>query len=358
MNTNTYVVIMAGGIGTRLWPYSRTSRPKQFHDFLNTGKSLLQLTAERFAPICSTDNLFVVTNTQYVPLVKEQLPFLSEHQLLGEPFGKNTAPCAAYACYKIKKANPNAIIIVAPSDHIILKEEAFLSKIKIAVEAARSTQSLFTLGIKPTRPDTGYGYIQFIENEHSEIKKVKTFAEKPHYDLAVKFLETGEFVWNAGIFIWNVNAFTEALQTYEPDMAKLFEEGQPDYFTDKETDFISKTYAQCKSISIDNAIMERSSNVYVLLADIGWSDLGTWKSIYETSPKDENNNVVSGNVITYDSRNCVIKTPVHKLVVVQGLENYMIIEHDNALLICNIDQEQKVKEITNHIKTKYNNQYN
>jgi mannose-1-phosphate guanylyltransferase len=346
---NTYVIIMAGGVGTRFWPFSRTSYPKQFHDVLGTGRSLLQQTVERFDGICPPENIFIVTSSEYRDLVTEQLPHLSDDQILLEPYRRNTAPCIAYACYKIGARNPDANIVVAPADHIILKEEVFRDTIRVALGATRMDDILVTLGIQPTRPDTGYGYIQYIPDKMT-VKKVKTFTEKPHHDLAVQFLESGDFVWNAGIFVWNIKALKKAVKSYMPEVAELFEEGTAHYFTPQETAFINKTYSHCGSISIDNGIMEKADNVHVVLSSFGWSDLGTWKSLYEVSEKDENQNVTEGTLILHDTRDCIIKTPKDKLVVVNGLDGFIVAEYDGVLLICRKDDEQKVKKLVAEAK--------
>jgi mannose-1-phosphate guanylyltransferase len=309
MNKNNYAVIMAGGIGSRFWPFSRTNYPKQFHDVLGVGKTMMQMTAERFKEVCPPENLFVVTNKAYKDLVKEQLPYLSDDQILLEPIGRNTAPCIAYASYKIYSKNPDARMIVAPSDHIILKEPVFVEKSNLALEEAAKDKILITLGINPSRPDTGYGYIQYIDSNQKNLKKVKTFTEKPHYELAQKFLESGDFVWNAGIFIWSVRTILKSFEDYLPEMAEIFQEGLDKYYTAEEEAFISKVYSLCGNISVDYGIMEKSQHVYVLLSDIGWSDLGTWKSLYDVSGKDRDLNVIDGNVLSYDSHGCLIKTP-------------------------------------------------
>lgn len=357
MNSNFYAVIMAGGIGSRFWPFSRAKHPKQFHDVLGTGKSLLQETAERFFTVCPKENIFVVTNKDYVSLVKEQLSFLSEDQVLGEPIGRNTAPCIAYACYKIRKKNPNAVLIISPSDHIITKEKEFIETITTGLMAASDSSILITLGIKPSRPDTGYGYIQYHENSGDKLKKVKTFTEKPALDLAKKFLESGDFVWNAGIFIWNLKTITESFEKYMPEMAETFEEGKEFYWTDQEEPFITQAYSQCKNISIDYGIMEKAGEVYVLLSDFGWSDLGTWKSLYDISPKNSDENVLTGNIITSETHNCIIKTPTDKLVVVHGLDNFIVAEYDGVLMICKKDDEQKVKDFVAQVKSSKDQRY-
>jgi mannose-1-phosphate guanylyltransferase len=352
MNLNNYVVIMAGGVGTRFWPFSRTDFPKQFHDVLGTGKTLLQQTAERFTGICAPENIYVVTSIDYKELVLNQLPYLSDDQVLLEPIRRNTAPCVAYACYKIAVKNPDANIVVAPADHIILKEDEFRRTISRALEATAMDEILITLGIQPSRPDTGYGYIQYLPTANSDIKKVKTFTEKPHLELAKKFLESGDFVWNAGIFIWNAKAIMKNFSKYLHEMAEIFEEGKKTFYSDKEEGYIRKAYSLCKNVSIDYGIMEKSDKVYVLLSDFGWSDLGTWKSLYEVSHKDPVNNVIDGQVMIYDTKNCIIKTPKNRLVVVQGLDGYIVAEYDNVLLICKKDEEQKVKDFVADAKSK------
>ncbi|MER2996168.1 mannose-1-phosphate guanylyltransferase [Pontibacter populi] len=352
MNNNTYVVIMAGGIGSRFWPFSRTNYPKQFHDVLGIGETMLQMTMKRFEQICPTENIFIVTNKDYEQLVKEQLPQLGDNQILLEPVGRNTAPCIAYASYKIAQINPNANLIVAPSDHVVLKQEAFNQVITTAVEAASADDVLITLGITPSRPDTGYGYIQFIADGDQPIKKVKTFTEKPNLELAQMFLNSGDFVWNSGIFIWSVKSILNAFRQHLPEISEIFEEGNNAYNTDQEPNFIVKAYSHCRNISIDYGIMEKVDNVFVVLADIGWSDLGTWNSLYTISNKDEQANVIDGDVMLYDTKNCIIKTPKNRLVVVQGLEGYIIAEHDNVLMICKLDEEQKVKDFTADAKYK------
>ena len=357
MNNNTYVVIMAGGIGSRFWPFSRTNYPKQFHDVLGIGETMLQMTMKRFEQICPTENIFIVTNKDYEQLVKEQLPQLGANQILLEPIGRNTAPCIAYASYKIAQINPNANLIVAPSDHVVLKQEAFNQVINTALEAAAADDVLITLGITPSRPDTGYGYIQFISDGDQPIKKVKTFTEKPNLELAQMFLNSGDFVWNSGIFIWSVQSILNAFRQHLTEVSEIFEEGSAKYNTAEEQNFIVKAYSHCRNISIDYGIMEKVDNVYVVLADIGWSDLGTWNSLYTISDKDEQANVVDGDVMLYDTKNCIIKTPKNRLVVVQGLEGYIIAEHDNVLMICKLDEEQKVKDFTADAKYKKGHNY-
>lgn len=344
MNSNHYVVIMAGGIGTRFWPFSRQTNPKQFHDVLGVGKTMLQQTAERFTEVCPPGNIYVVTSQEYYDLVKQQLPYLTDDQILLEPTRRNTAPCIGYACYKIASKNPKASVVVAPADHLILNQPEFVNRIRVALAAADAEEILITLGIKPSRADTGYGYIQFHDEDPREVKKVKTFTEKPNLDLAQAFLESGDYVWNAGIFVWNVRAIKKAFELYLPLMAEAFSEGKTRYYTEKEEAFIHQAYALCKSMSIDNGVMEKAQNVHVVLSDFGWSDVGTWKSLYEVSAKDESENVVDAQTMLHDTRDCIIKTPKDRLVVIQGLEGFIVAEYDNVLLICPKDQEQRVKE--------------
>lgn len=355
MKQNIYVVIMAGGIGSRFWPYSRNDRPKQFLDVLGIGSSLLQMTYDRFLPICPKENIIVVTNEAYAGLVQEQLPELTKDQVLLEPTRRNTAPCIAYACYKIHKKDPAACIIIAPSDHAIFKEALFEQTIMSAVNSALEADKLITLGIKPNRPETGYGYIQYHQDTLDPIKKVKTFTEKPQLDLAKKFLESGDFVWNAGIFIWNAHSIVEAFHKYMPDTAEIFEEGYNFYYTEKEDNFVKKAYSQCKNVSIDYGIMEKADNVFVVLGDFGWSDLGSWNSLHEIKEKDESINVVDANALVYESTNCIIKGPKETLVVVQGLDGYLVAACENVVLICKKDEEQKFREFSSDVKSKKGN---
>lgn len=343
---------MAGGIGSRFWPASRTAKPKQFLDILGTGQTLLQSTFERFCAICPPENIFILTNADYIGLVKEQLPGIAEGQILAEPARKNTAPCIAYAAYKIRGIDPNANIIVAPSDHIILNQVEFNRIARLALEFVSNNNALCTLGILPSRPDTGYGYIQFFEEEAQPgIHKVKTFTEKPDRKTAERFVSSGEFLWNAGIFIWNVNRVIQAFQRYLPEVGEAFDEVESLLSTDMEPPAIEKAFALCPNISIDFGIMEKADNVYVLPSDFGWSDLGTWASLYEEKEKDYLQNAVTGsNVVIYDSSNNIIHVPDHKMVVLQGLENFIVVDSPDVLLICNKDQEQRIKEFTQDIK--------
>lgn len=353
MNKNLYVVLMAGGVGVRFWPYSRNSKPKQFLDVLGTGKTLIQSTFERLLPLCPIENIFVVTHEEHAGIVKEQLPDLSDEQILSEPMRKNTAPCIAYASYKIQKINKDAVIVVSPADHLILKENAFLDIVTQAAEIARADEKLITIGIKPTRPETGYGYIQY-HTEKSFAKKVKTFTEKPELPLAKKFLESGDFVWNAGIFIWSVSAIIKAIQLHIPEMAEVFEEVKGQLGTPQEKQAIGAAYPQCKSISIDYGVMEKASNVYVWLGDFSWSDLGSWASIHDISEKDEDNNVIRANALIYDTRNSIIKGSDDRLIVAQGLNGYLVGEFGNVFIVCEKDKEQQFRRFVSDLKSKPN----
>ena len=358
---STYLVVMAGGIGSRFWPFSRTSHPKQFHDVLGTGRSMLQLTVDRFAGVCPPENVFVVTNRDYTGLVQEHLPHLPADQILGEPIGRNTAPCIAYASYRIAQRDPQATIIVTPADHAVLREDEFRRLIGIAVAAARASDVLITLGIQPSRPDTGYGYIQYMDDQSlpgGELHKVKTFTEKPNLELAKMFVESGDFLWNSGLFVWRADVILAAFHNYLSDIAEVFDEGAAALGTPQEEAFISEAYSRCRNISIDYGVMEKADNVYVLPADFGWSDVGTWDSLHRIGQRDENNNMVSGDVMLYDTTGCVIKTPSERLVVVQGLEDYIVAEYDNVLLICKRSEEQRVKEFVADVKAKKGGGYN
>jgi mannose-1-phosphate guanylyltransferase len=351
MNKNLYVVLMAGGIGTRFWPYSRNSRPKQFLDVMGTGKTLLQSTYDRFAPLCPKENIFVVTHEELAELTAQQLQELTPQQILAEPMRKNTAPCIAYACSKIYKMNPEAIVVISPADHLILNEIEFQQTISKTADFAKSQDKLITLGIKPTRPETGYGYIQYIEGK-SPLKKVKTFTEKPELALAKKFLDSGDFVWNAGIFIWGAKAFNEAFHKHLPEMAEIFDDILEKISTEEEKSAIESAYGQVKSISIDYGIMEKADNVYVWPSNFAWSDLGSWASLHEISPKDENNNAISVKALTYDTRNSIIKGSDDKLIVVQGLNGYLVGSFGNVVIVCEKDKEDLFRRFVNDIKAK------
>jgi mannose-1-phosphate guanylyltransferase len=353
MNKNLYVALMAGGVGTRFWPYSRNSHPKQFLDVMGTGKSLLRSTYERFLPLCPSENIFVIIHEEHLTITLEQLPELKESQVLAEPMRKNTTPCIAYACHKIAKINPDAVLVVSPSDHLILNESDFQQTIVKAAEYAKTQDKLITLGIKPTRPETGYGYIQFLEGK-SPLKKVKTFTEKPELTLAKKFLDSGDFVWNAGIFIWGVQAFLTSFRKYLPEMAEIFDDASEKISTLQEKAAIQTAYAQVKNISIDYGIMEKADNVYVWLSDFAWSDLGSWASLHEISRKDENNNAVAADAMLYETRNSIIKGSDDKLIVVQGLNGYLVGAFDNVVIVCEKDKEDLFRRFVNDLKGKSN----
>jgi mannose-1-phosphate guanylyltransferase len=352
---NTYCVIMAGGIGSRFWPISKTSMPKQFLDILGTGRTFLQQTFDRYKAVCPTENFFVVTSVNYKDIVMKQLPELQENQVLLEPIRRNTAPCVAYAHYKILSINPDANIIVAPSDHHIQQEEAFIEVIKKGLQFVSNHDALLTLGITPSRPETGYGYIQ-VENhkptgDFENLHKVKTFTEKPDIELARIFVDSGEFFWNSGIFIWSLKVILKAFDTHLHSVSELFEKGRKLYGTADEGPFLNKTYSECPNISIDYGIMEKAENVYVLCSDFGWSDLGTWCSLYENSKKDKQGNVVSGeNVMLYGAKNCIINMPDEKLVVLQGLEGYIVVESEGTLMVCRKEDEQQIRQFVNDVR--------
>ncbi|MGD1840893.1 MAG: mannose-1-phosphate guanylyltransferase [Thermonemataceae bacterium] len=362
---NNFVVIMAGGVGTRFWPFSRTHFPKQFHDVLGVGKTLIQQTVERFEGVCPKEHIYIVTSKDYEEITRQQLPFLKEEQVILEPLRRNTAPCIAYACYRIAQRNPNANILVAPADHVILKEEEFKKIARNTLHSASKKEVFVTLGIKPTRPDTGYGYIQYHQRrnllsifKNFSLKKVKTFVEKPVEELAQQFLESGDYVWNAGIFVWNVQTIIKAFEKYLPEMAEAFSDIQATFYTPDEAAAIAKAYSLCKNISIDIGLMEKAAkdeqdNVYVVLCDLGWSDLGTWKSLYEIQAKDRNDNVMVGKIMHYNTTNCIIKMPSEKLVVVNGLDNFIVAEYEDVLLICDKNDEQRVKDFVNDAKKQY-----
>ncbi len=351
---------MAGGIGSRFWPMSRNAFPKQFLDILGTGKTLIQQTYNRFLKNCLPENIYIVTNESYRDLVLKQLPGIRPEQVLSEPLRRNTAPCIAYASYKIARINPNANMVVAPSDHIILKEDVFSSAIEDCFSFTSTNNCLLTLGITPSRPDTGYGYIQFIQEKgpESKIARVKTFTEKPNLEMAKFFLQSGEFLWNAGIFIWNLPSILHALKEHLPEMDHIFREGSELYNTPSEADFIRNAYEHCTNISIDFGVMEKAKNVYVMGADFGWSDLGTWGSLYDHISHDNQQNAIVGkNVMTYDTKNCIIHMPKDKLVVLQGLDGYIMVESENILLICKKQDEQQIRNFVNDVKIQKGEKY-
>ncbi|RAJ10528.1 mannose-1-phosphate guanylyltransferase [Chitinophaga skermanii] len=349
---DTYVFIMAGGVGSRFWPKSRNNYPKQFIDILGVGQSLLQLTYARFEKLCSHKNIFIVTNNQYKDLVAEQLPSLPAENILCEPSRNNTAPCIAYATFKLAGLNPNATMVIAPSDHFILKEDVFVEKIQQAVNFASKNEVLVTLGIQPTRPDTGYGYINYDRTPTEDgVFKVTRFMEKPPLAKAIEFLESGDYVWNAGIFVWQTQAALNAFETYAGDIFKLFQAGLPFYNTGEEQKFINEHYPNSPNISIDFAIMEKANNVFTIPAEFGWSDLGTWASLYDNAHKEGNNNVINTKLSKLDdTENSIINVPKDKLVVVNGLKDYIVVDNEDVLLIYPKHKEQDIKKVTEELK--------
>ena len=358
-NKHHYIAIMAGGIGSRFWPMSRTAYPKQFLDVLNTGKTLIQWTFERYTKFIPVENIFIVTCEEYVSIVKEQLPLLPIENIIAEPSRKNTAPCIAYISFKLAQKDPDAILVVAPSDHLILEETNFQQIVEIALDFVSNIKALVTLGIKPSHPNTGYGYIQYEGMEVTKgVYKVKTFTEKPDLAIAQSFLDSGDFLWNAGIFAWKVSTILAAFENLQPEMYELFEQEKLNFNTAQEKASIEKIYPQCTNISIDIAIMEKANNVYVLPAEFGWSDLGTWNSAYENMDKDYlGNAVASDNVVVIDATKCMIKAPQDKLIVVQGLDDFIVIDTKDVLLICSKDKEQSIKEYVAEVKRNKGDKY-
>ena len=350
-NKNYYAVIMAGGIGSRFWPMSTSKFPKQFHDMLGVGESLLQLTFARFEKLIPSENILISTNKNYKNLVLEQLN-ITENQLLLEPVMRNTAPCILYAALKINNRNPNAVMVVAPSDHWIDDEVTFLNNMETSFNACAKEDILMTLGIRPSNPNTGYGYIQFEGKE--EIKKVTNFTEKPNLQKAKQFVAAGNYLWNAGIFVWSTKSILKAFKQNLPKMESLFKVGNHVWNTNFEDDFIEDNYPKAESISIDFGIMEKANNVKVLPVDFGWNDLGTWGSLYHKLKKDaQNNAVVNAEIIFRDSKNNIVRTQKGKHVVIQGLDNFIVVEKDDVLLICPKDKEQDIKQIVADVKEKF-----
>ncbi len=352
MNKHHYVAIMAGGIGSRFWPSSRTSYPKQFLDILNTGKSLIRWTYERYAAFIPAENIFVVTSAEYSQIVKEQIPEMSMDNILSEPSRKNTAPCVAYISFKLLQKDPEASLIVAPSDHMILDTDNFRDTTLKALDFVGHIKSLVTLGIKPTHPNTGYGYIQHSPMAVAEgIFQVKTFTEKPDLELAKTFLASGDFLWNAGIFVWQVKNVVRAFELFQPEMFELFDTEKEHFNTPTETEAINRIYPLCTNVSIDIAIMEKADNVYVIPSSFGWSDLGTWNSAYDNLEKDYLGNAVAGeNVIVIDATKCMVSADNDKLLVLQGLDDFIIVDTKDVLLICKKEKEQAIKEYVAEVK--------
>ena len=347
---NNHLVIMAGGVGSRFWPMSTEDRPKQFIDVLGVGRSLMQLTFDRFEGICSPQNVWVVTNLRYKDIVKEQLPEIPEGNILCEPCRRNTAPCIAYVSWRIKTQDKNANIVVTPSDHIVTDCEEFRRVVKQCLKFSSETDAMITLGMKPTRPETGYGYIQadlsYSSPRNKEIFRVDSFREKPDLETAQKYIKNKSYYWNAGIFIWNINTIINAFRVYQPALNDIFESLSGVYGTPKEQEEIDRMFPECDNISVDYAIMENAEEIFVCPADFGWSDLGTWGSLLVQTPKDlYGNGVIGNNISLYDSHNCIVHTIGKKKVVVQGLDGYIIAEEDARLLICKLSEEQRIKSL-------------
>lgn len=351
---------MCGGVGSRFWPFSRTSMPKQFIDFFGTGESLLQLTVNRVAPIVPLDRIIIVTNAAYTEIVREQLPDIRPENILCEPARRNTAPCVCWAAHHIAAIDPEANILTLPSDHLVLKEEAFRNAVKEGLEFVAGGDRLLTLGLKPASPHTGYGYIQ--EGKQVEGKEnifhVKSFTEKPNEEMAKFFVESGEFYWNSGIFLWSAKSILNAFSRYAPEMATLFDQGRDAYGTPQETEFINVAFPSAANISIDYAIMEKTSNVFVETVDLGWSDLGSWKALYDISPKNQDMNVTQNcKILANDTKGSVFAVSGDKIVAVEGLHDFIVADTPAALLICPLKSEQKIRHIVNEIRSRFGEDY-
>lgn len=361
MNKNYYAILMAGGVGSRFWPVSTQEFPKQFHDMLGTGDTLIQKTFNRLAKLIPQENIFILTNKRYNDLVFEQLPNITKRQVVLEPAMRNTAPCILYASLKIKKENPNALMIVAPSDHWIEDENAFTENVQQAFDYCSNTDALMTLGISPTFPNTGYGYIEYNtekELKKDEVKSVIQFCEKPDYKTAKSFLDQGNFLWNAGIFMWSVKTVIKAFENNQPELFRLFEKGMQVYNTEFEDDFIEENYIKAENISVDYAIMEKSNNIFVIPATFGWNDLGTWGSLYDKLEKDESHNaIVNAKTLTEDASGNMIRTKAEKVVVVDGLKDYIIVDEEDVLMIYPKSKEQDIKKTLTEVKNKFGEQY-
>lgn len=351
MNKNYYAILMAGGVGSRFWPVSTTEFPKQFHDMLGAGETLIQKTFSRLSQLIPVENILILTNEKYNHIVLEQLPLVKQEQVLLEPAMRNTAPCILYASMKIKKQNPDAVMVVAPSDHWIEDESLFTKNLQQCFDFCSKENALMTLGIQPTFPNTGFGYIEFDKSDNNPIKKVNQFREKPDYETAKSFLEAGNFLWNGGIFIWSVQAIIASFEKFQPQMNALFLKGWDDYNTDTEKDFITENYGLAENVSIDYAVMEKAANVYVLPATFDWNDLGTWGSLHEKLDKDENkNSVVNATVLLNNASSNIISTAKDKLVIIDGLEDFIIVDKDHVLLIYPKSKEQEIKGIVSQLK--------
>ncbi|TNJ43805.1 mannose-1-phosphate guanylyltransferase [Tamlana fucoidanivorans] len=358
MNKNYYAILMAGGVGSRFWPVSTQDFPKQFHDMLGTGDTLIQKTFHRLADLIPKENIFILTNERYNDLVLEQLPEVTQRQVVLEPAMRNTAPCILYASLKIQKENPNAVMIVAPSDHWIEDEQTFSKNVKQAFDYCTNNNALMTLGIQPTFPNTGYGYIEFDKTSTSDIKSVNQFREKPDYETAKSFINQGNFLWNAGIFMWSVKSVVEAFKNNQPELFKLFESGMSAYNSDEEVRFIKENYPKAENISVDYAIMEKSNNVFVIAAEFDWNDLGTWGSLYDKLNKDKSDNaVVNARTLTDEATGNMIRTKKNKIAVIDGLKDYIIVDEDDILLIFPKSKEQDIKKVLQNVKHKFGEQY-
>ena len=358
MDLNRYCVIMCGGVGSRFWPFSKTAMPKQFLDFFGTGRSLLQTAFDRMQGIVPVENIILITNESYGPLIKEQLPEIKDNQILLKPARRNTAPCIAWAAHHLKAINPDAKMMVAPSDHLIMNVDKFRESVTKAYEFIEQRDALVTLGIKPSRPETGYGYIQVGEPVEGNFSSVKTFTEKPNEDLARVFLKSGEFFWNSGMFFWKADSIIKALNDHSPEVNTIFELGKEYFGTPNETEYINTHFEACPSISIDFAVMEKAPNVYVETVDFGWNDLGTWRSLYDHSPKNSEGNVTQNcKALMFNSHNNIVAVKGDKLVVTSGLEGYIVADVDDALLIVPLDEEQTIKQYVNEVKSLYGDKY-
>ena len=358
MDNNRYCVIMCGGVGSRFWPFSKAALPKQFIDFFGTGRSLLQMAFDRVNGIVPVENIILITNESYEHLIKEQLPEISDDRILLEPARRNTAPCIAWAAHHIQAINPEAKMMVAPSDHLVINVEKFRQSVNSAFDFIDSHDALVTMGNKPSRPETGYGYIQVGEAVEGDFSNVKTFTEKPNEDLARVFLESGEFFWNSGMFFWRADTIIRALNEHAPEVNAIFEKGDQYFGTPDERKYIEDNFEACPSISIDFAIMEKAPNVFVETVDFGWNDLGTWRSLYEHSPKNKDGNVTQKcKALMYNSHNNIVAVKGDKLVVTSGLEGYIVADVDDALLIVPLEEEQKIKNYVNEVKSKFGDKY-
>lgn len=350
---NSYVVIMAGGVGSRFWPASREKRPKQFLDILGVGKSLLRITYERFNTIVPSERILILTNKMYKSLILEHVPELQENNILLEPSRNNTAPCIAYAALRLNAINPKANFIVAPSDHVILKEEVFLNHIKDAIKAVSGTDKIVTLGIQPSRPDTGYGYIEYDNSKYGGISKVVSFKEKPNYVTAQKYINDGKYLWNAGIFIWSTETILSSFKTHAQEIYNILNKDYSKFNSSDEQEYIDEVYPLTPKISVDYAILEKSTNVYTIPVEIGWSDLGTWSALHNYKEKDDDNSVVIGDrTILLDTKNCMVKTDSEKLVVIKGLDNFIIIDEKDVLLVYPKSEEQSIKQLRQSLEEK------